>query len=288
MNAISKLVTAFILMQSLTACNAQIKNLKTESVKIYGNCEICEKTIEKAGNMKKIALVDWNKDTKMATLSYDSTKTNQQEILKRIALAGYDSYQFLAPSEVYANLQECCKYERVKKTEVKIEPIMAEKPDQQVEVVNPIEKEVIKVENQLKPLFNNYFAIKEALVKSNSLDAAAKSGELLASINGVEMGKLSHQEHLVWMKIYKDIGTNAATIQKSKDISVQRTKFIVLSELMYKLIKVSEQETPVYYQHCPMANDGKGANWLSRETAIKNPYYGSQMLTCGSTVETIK
>ena len=37
-----------------------------------------------------------------------------------------------------------------------------------------------------------------------------------------------------------------------------------------------------------MANGGKGANWLSKENAVKNPYYGSQMLTCGSTVETIK
>jgi hypothetical protein len=37
-----------------------------------------------------------------------------------------------------------------------------------------------------------------------------------------------------------------------------------------------------------MANYGKGANWLSKENAVKNPYYGSQMLTCGKVVETIK
>ena len=50
-----------------------------------------EKTIEKAGNLKNVATLDWNKDTKMATLTYDAKKTNQDEILKRIALAGYDS-----------------------------------------------------------------------------------------------------------------------------------------------------------------------------------------------------
>ena len=50
---------------------------------------------------------------------------------------------------------------------------------------------------------------------------------------------------------------------------------------------VSKNETPVYYQFCPMANDGKGANWLSKENAVKNPYYGSMMLSCGKTVETI-
>jgi len=37
-----------------------------------------------------------------------------------------------------------------------------------------------------------------------------------------------------------------------------------------------------------MYNDGKGANWLSTENGVKNPYYGSQMLNCGKTIETIK
>lgn len=54
------------------------------------------------------------------------------------------------------------------------------------------------------------------------------------------------------------------------------------------LIKVSKQETPIYYQFCPMANNGKGANWLSKENVVKNPYYGSMMLSCGKVTETIK
>ena len=57
---------------------------------------------------------------------------------------------------------------------------------------------------------------------------------------------------------------------------------------MYELAKVSKQAVPVYYQRCPMFNNGKGANWLSKESAIKNPYYGNKMLTCGSVTETIK
>jgi hypothetical protein len=36
-----------------------------------------------------------NKDSKIATITYDTAKTNQDEILKRIALAGYDSENFL-------------------------------------------------------------------------------------------------------------------------------------------------------------------------------------------------
>jgi hypothetical protein len=65
--------------------------------------------------------VDWNKDTKIATITYDEKKTNQDEILKRIALSGYDSDKFLAPDDVYAKLPECCQYERVNKTVTKKE-----------------------------------------------------------------------------------------------------------------------------------------------------------------------
>ena len=118
MNLISKISAATILLFSFSSSNAQIKNAKIENIKIYGNCEMCEKTIETAGNVKKVAKVDWNKDNQMATITYDSTKTNQDEILKRIALAGYDSDKFLAPDDVYSKLAGCCQYERGNKTAV--------------------------------------------------------------------------------------------------------------------------------------------------------------------------
>ena len=86
----------------------------------------------------------------------------------------------------------------------------------------------------------------------------------------------------------KNLTANAEKIATSKDVAKQRETFALLSKSMYELAKASKQGTPVYYQHCPMYNNGKGANWLSKENAIKNPYYGSQMLTCGSTVETIE
>lgn len=95
-----------------SSCDAQVKNAKTETVKIYGNCGMCKKTIGKAGNIDGVAKVDWDKDTKMATISYNSTKTNLDEILKRIADAGYDSDAYTAKDNVYNNLHECCKYER--------------------------------------------------------------------------------------------------------------------------------------------------------------------------------
>jgi len=282
MKSLKYIMTALVML-SFGMSNAQIKNAKTETVKIYGNCGMCETTIENAGNVKKVAQVDWNKDTKMAIITYDVKKTNQDEILKRIALAGYDSDKFLAPDDVYAKLPECCLYERVNKPVAKTES-KTETHDHSSHTASTEMQEV----NQLKSVFNNYFSVKDALVKSDANTTSTKAKDLLTALDAVQMNKLSNEEHTVWIKVMKDLAFDAGHIAETKDVAHQRDHFMSLSKNMYELIKVSNQETPVYYQHCPMANKGKGANWLSKENAIKNPYYGSQMLTCGSTVETIK
>lgn len=284
MKFISNILVSITVLLSFTSCNAQIKNAKTETVKIYGNCGMCEKTIEKAGNLKDIVKIDWNVDTKMATITYDTKKTNQDEILKRIALSGYDSDKFLAPDDVYDNLHGCCQYERVAKVAVKTEVIAEEHSNHE----NLTETPEVKISSQIKVVFDNYFALKDELVKTDANSASAKAATLLLTINRVEMQTLKTEEHNVWMRIVKNIKEDAEHISDTKDIKHQREHFVTLSKNIYDLIKVSKQETPIYYQFCPMANNGKGANWLSKENTVKNPYYGSMMLNCGEVMETIK
>ena len=288
-NSFKNIMLATFILLSI-AVNAQIKNAKTETVKIYGNCGMCETKIENAGNIKKVAKVDWDQDSKMATLTYDSTKTNSDEILKRIALAGYDSDKFLAPDDVYDNLHGCCQYDRVAKVPVKEEIKVEETTEIHNNHVNHNEtsKMVLQEVNQLKVVFDNYFVVKDAMISSDGNTTSIASKELLTAINNVKMDKLDMDVHMVWMKVVNQIKKDTELISKSKDINKQRNHFTTLSKDIYSLLKVAKYEVPVYFQHCPMYNDGKGANWLSKENAIKNPYYGSMMLTCGKTVETIK
>lgn len=106
-----KIMIAITVLLS-TTMSAQTKNTKTEEMKVSGNCGMCKKTIEKAGNINDIATVVWNKETKIATVTYDESKTNKEEIAKRIALAGYDSELVKAKDEDYDNLPGCCQYDR--------------------------------------------------------------------------------------------------------------------------------------------------------------------------------
>lgn len=112
MKSLKRIIIAIVVLLSTIAVNAQIKNSKTETVKILGNCGMCKKNIENAGNLKKVAIVNWDVDSKMATLTYDATKTNSEEILKRIAGAGYENEKFTANDEQYNKLNKCCQYDR--------------------------------------------------------------------------------------------------------------------------------------------------------------------------------
>jgi hypothetical protein len=287
MKSKSKIFLTIIVLLLFPLCNAQTKNQKTETVKIYGNCEICESTIEKAGNLKNQSIVDWNKETKFAIISYDSLKTSKEEILKRIALAGYDSDTFLAPNDTYSNLPSCCQYERIKQTNTKME-----EPKMEMTTIDHSmhsnKMDEMQDPNPLSEVYDSYFAVKDALVRTDGASASTSSKTLFTEINNIKMDNLSMDVHMAWMKVFENLKEDAEHIADIKDIGRQRDHFISLSKNIYEVMKISKQETPTYYQFCPMANDGKGANWLSKENTIKNPYYGSQMLNCGNTVETIK
>ena len=284
---------------------AQGNNAKTINVKIFGNCDICEGLIEKAGNVKNVVQVDWNKDTQMAAVTFDANETNQDEILKRIALAGYDSDQFLAPDDAYAKLPDCCKYERSNKTaafmsesDMKMEASSKEphkmeshaNHGSQMKMENSkltTENVETQISSELQPVFDLYFELKDALVQTNGKAASTGAKALVLAIEKVKMGELEIKVHDVWMIKMKSLVENSEKLSKSTDPAVQRGYFAGLSEPMYELIKVSSPNATIYYQKCPMYNNGKGANWLSKESEIKNPFYGSMMMTCGSTIEKI-
>ncbi len=283
------LMAAVVLLPAM-ACLSQINNAITETVKVYGNCGMCEDAIEKASNKKKISTTNWSKDSKMAVITYDSKKTTLDAVLKNIALAGYDNQNFLAPDEAYNKLPECCRYDREKKqVAIMIQPVndttapVQNQASHQHGGMNKPAQET----NQLKAVFDSYFSLKDALVKTDGSTASLKAKDLQTAINSVKMDKLSMDVHTAWMRVLNDLKEDAEHINGTKDIAHQRDHFMSLSKNIYELIKIAKPAETVYYQFCPMANNGKGANWLSRESGIKNPYYGSQMLACGKTVETI-
>ena len=137
---------------------------------------------------------------------------------------------------------------------------------------------------QFSELLNSYYDIKNALVSSDAAIAAVKANEFVKAIETVDMMALTKADHDAFMAAQNKLKVDAQTIAASNKIEAQRTTFSTLSNTIFTLAKAAKLSTePIYQQYCPM----KKMYWLSSEAAIKNPYYGKMMLTCGKVTETI-
>ncbi|TLU88683.1 DUF3347 domain-containing protein [Dyadobacter sediminis] len=282
-----KILMATLLLLSTFLSYADIKNVTTENITIAGSCSQCKEGIEAAAFEKNISKANWDKETKVAAITYDSKKTSLDAILKKIALAGYDNKSYLAPDDAFAKLEECCRYERASKNEMVAQKKMSGH-EHGATSMETAAKAGSADADPLKPVLDAYYAVKDALVGSDGNATSAKATSLVKALKAVKMDELGSEQHMVWMKVMKDLNFDAEHIEETKDLGHQRDHFSSLSENMYKLIKSAKPSQAVYYQHCPMAKEGKGANWLSQVSTIKNPYYGAQMLNCGKTTETLK
>lgn len=86
--------------------------MSTSVFKVWGNCGMCEETIEGSLKVDGVTSADWNSDSKMITVVFDSTKISLDQIQKNIASVGYDNVKYTADDKVYNELHDCCQYDR--------------------------------------------------------------------------------------------------------------------------------------------------------------------------------
>ena len=130
----------------------------------------------------------------------------------------------------------------------------------------------------LTNLLTHYYDIKDALVAGNAGNASVSASQFLKTANAIDYKVISEGNLTALVK-------DATVISESNNIQKQRETFANLSANMGALAKsVKLSANPVYLAYCPM----KKASWLSNDKTIKNPYYGSAMLSCGEVKETIQ
>ncbi|MCF6295277.1 MAG: DUF3347 domain-containing protein [Flavobacteriaceae bacterium] len=130
-------------------------------------------------------------------------------------------------------------------------------------------------------IIDSYLQIKNTLVADDK-DGAAKGGTaMITAFSNFDMTTLKGETHKEYMEIIESAKEHAEHIVKS-DIAHQREHFEVLSTDVNDLITLLGTEKTLYQDFCPMANNNKGAYWLSEVEEIKNPYFGAKMMKCGS------
>lgn len=137
---------------------------------------------------------------------------------------------------------------------------------------------------QSPSLLSNYYAVKNALVNSDATNAAKAAGDFVLAVKTIDVKSLTTGEQNAFTAVQAKLVADANSIATTKDIAKQRAAFQTLSANMITFVKASKTAKPTHIAYCPM----KKAYWLSAEQAIKNPYYGNSMLTCGNVTETLK
>ena len=141
---------------------------------------------------------------------------------------------------------------------------------------------------QLNTVFDQYIVLKNAFVQSDlkkAKQAAQKGQQALAK---VDMKLLTGNDHKQWMDLSGNMDKQYNIIASSDNLEDQRKAFSAFSDQFYKVVKTfGLMGKTVYYQFCPMANNKRGAYWLSESKTIHNPYFGAKMMDCGETKETL-
>ena len=133
-------------------------------------------------------------------------------------------------------------------------------------------------DSMMRALVAPYLKLKDELVRSDAKTSSALAKEMLVLLSD---------------KKYAFSRTNLKapleSLQKTEDIEVQRELFRLISNEMIQWASTTQSvSSKLYVQFCPMANNNKGAKWLSTEEQIRNPFYGDAMLTCGNVVDILE
>lgn len=139
-------------------------------------------------------------------------------------------------------------------------------------------------------VFAKYEPLAEALAADNpeaARNAAAKVSGALQLVNSSELDGPSHN---VWTNALAKMNDGLTAIREAEDIVGVRTGFeplsVGLSEAILKL--GIDTDGPLYEMFCPMAFEYEGATWLQRNEDVRNPYFGTAMITCGETNQQLK
>jgi copper chaperone CopZ len=104
----------------LLGASSVFAQTKTEKFEVKGNCGICKARIEKAAkSVDGVISANWEQETKMLTVKFDTQKTDVHKIQMAIAKVGHDTPMHKAPDDVYNSLPGCCHYDRSDTKEVK-------------------------------------------------------------------------------------------------------------------------------------------------------------------------
>ncbi len=151
--------------------------------------------------------------------------------------------------------------------------------------INNVKADQPAVSIAFNKVINNYLDIKNALVAGDAATAQVKAKNMATLLSTVPQKDMNATQRKAWAEYSTKLASDVKQISSQNDIEAKRERFATLSNNFMAVSKAFNlNKITLYQQYCPM----KKYYWLSETSAIKNPYYGNAMLSCGTTQETFE
>ena len=144
---------------------------------------------------------------------------------------------------------------------------------------------------QFNQLLNTYYAMSGGFTKGNAGEADLAAQQLRYQLDSLDLKTLKADSMLIQTAqgSKESILAELNALTAEKDLENKRRSFQTISDALYDLVRIVQYNGATVYQlNCPMAFNNAGANWLSNDTIIKNPYFGEKMPECGSVVDSLR
>ena len=125
-----KIILVLVLIVGGTSAMAQNKNEATAEIKSSVVCPMCQRTIEYDLTFQKgVKSVNVDLEKRVIELTFNTKKTNVDELRKRITMIGYDADSLKRNNEAYLKLPDCCQTDEVHNDGIKKKDSRHQNPD---------------------------------------------------------------------------------------------------------------------------------------------------------------
>lgn len=180
------------------------------------------------------------------------------------------------------------KNKEKQKANPEVETVTKTEETEVAEEIVPV-SDAVKASVSTEAIINGYLKIKNALANDKSKEATTAANDFEKAVSATNSSKIDSKLVDKYATITESAKKQAALIATNDGkIAEQRTYFAILSKDITSLLATFGTSKKLYQDYCPMYNEGKNGYWISEIKEIRNPYYGSEMLSCGGMIKEIK
>jgi hypothetical protein len=180
-----------------------------------------------------------------------------------------------------------CKMDLTKKESVNRSTVDMASSNSDMRIDTPVVKPSFAtldatVNAHIKNLLGHYMHIKNALLNNDTIEVRDRGHKLAEAIIKFDDSYFPAKQKAEYDKYKMAMREYAEQLRSSAGLASQKGNFAGLSAHVYELMRDFSTGKRLYFNHCDMAFDKNGANWLSETNEIKNPYMENKMMSCGS------